>query len=196
MKKEELYKVAIHEAGHLVVRYLLFGNIDTIKSVSVGVRAGTSGRNQEDMLRKENEIMEAFYQGGDYCRVGGYAYNESCYSLAGVIADKVNEGLDHIPFYYSDVDMFSLYSFLGMYLRMDSDEIDSLVEKAIPETERIVNDNFEIIKRIADAVISAPGHDLDNKSLLRLLVGYFGRKKYVRPTTSKLKLNSLTLKYQ
>ena len=167
LTSEQLYGVAIHEAGHLVVRYLLFGNIDTVESVSVGFDGDSFGRNSENSGQKSKEFEDALDSVDVFCRVGGYAFNECCYSLAGVITDKVHAHMDTVPFENSDEDMFSLYSHLGMYL--DSDEIDSLVKKALPTTEKIVNDNFGLITKVANALVAAPDHQLDNKALQDLL---------------------------
>lgn len=164
---DEIYSVAIHEAGHLVVRYLLYGNIDTIDSVSVGPRSGSLGRNCENVAKKSEEFENALDTIEEFTKVGGYAYKECCYSLAGCIADKVYEKLDCIPYQNSDEDMLSLYSFLGQYL--NSDEINKVVEKAVPDTEVIVSSNFSIIRQVADSLTGAPDKKLEKSELLLLL---------------------------
>ena len=125
------------------------------------------GVNKEDIVKKGIEFEEAIDEIPVFTQIGGYAYKECCYSLAGVIADKVRINLDHIPYSNSDVDMISLYSFLRQYL--DTDIIDAVVEKAIPATEKLVIDNINMITKVADALVSAPNRQLDNAALNALL---------------------------
>ena len=167
----ELYQIAIHEAGHLVAYYLLFGNIDIIQSVSAGIRDGERnlGRVKEDSGAKLKEAFNLYYEDEEgFYKVGGYAFKECCYSLAGVITDKIFLSLDHIPFTHSCDDWFSIKGWLDNFPGDDS-IIDSLVEAAIPETEKLVYANFDYIRKVADAIIAAPNHELDNPSLNALL---------------------------
>jgi hypothetical protein len=175
----ELYQIAIHEAGHLVAYYLLNGNIDIIKSVSVGIRDGEKdlGRVKEDSGAKLAEAFDLYYEDEEgFYKVGGCAFKECCYSLAGVIADKIFLNLDHIPFSHSCSDWFSIKGWLDNFPGDDS-IIDSLVEAAIPETEKLVHANFDYIRKVADAIIAAPNHELDNPSLNALLERVFPEER-------------------
>lgn len=162
------FRIAVHEAAHVAMRYILFGNIDTIKSVSVGVREGSIGRAKEDVKKKweeyEFEICEPSFD-----KVGGYAFRECCYSLAGVVADMIFDGLQEIPYGNSDEDFISLYSFIGL----QDDKIDELLEAAKPGTIKIVKDNLQSIKQLAAAIIAAPGMELSNDSLNEILPNLF-----------------------
>lgn len=180
MTNEQFYKlyygVAIHEAGHLVVHYLLFGNINIIKSVSLGNDGHSAGRNKEIFVAKTEEVEESLAEVDgspesieNYCRVGGFAFNECCYSLAGVVADKVHDCLDTVPFENSPDDMESLYQLFDYWTPLYPSDVDSLVEKALPITEKIVRDNFGLITKVAEALLSAPDHKLDNGALQDLL---------------------------
>ena len=161
------YCIAIHEAAHLVVRYLLFGNIDIIEYVNIIPHGNSLGRNKEDFGKKNDECANAFDYDVDFFEFGGYAFKECCYSLAGAVAEKVFFNLENIPYDSASEDLGSLDSFIG--LLCDEETFDSLVKDATPETEKIVRENIGLIKMIADALISTPEHQLDNHTLLDLL---------------------------
>lgn len=162
------FRVAVHEAAHIAMRYILFGNIDIIKGVSVGEKGGSLGRVTEDTKKKweeyENEMGEPTFD-----EVGGYAFKECCYSLAGVVADMINDGMQEIPYYNSDEDFESLYSFIGL----SDDKIDKLLEAATPHTIEIVEKNFQTVKQLATAIIEAPGMELSNDTLNKVLPNLF-----------------------
>ena len=143
------YGVAVHEAAHVAMRYILFKNIDTIKSVSVGVRNGSAGRVKEDVKKKWEEYEDAMCE-PSFDQVGGYAFRECCYSLAGVVADMIFDGLQEIPYKNSVEDFDSLYSFIGL----PDGKTDELLEAATPETIKIVKDNFQSIKTIIFFIIT------------------------------------------
>ncbi len=167
-ENKKLHLVAIHEAGHLVVRYLMFGNIDIIKSVDIIETNRQLGRNYEDSGKKSKEMGIAYDNEDNFEEVGGYAYKECCYSIAGCIADKIQGNLDHIPWSNSDEDMESLYSFLGLVIGPD-ETIDALVEAATPKTEKLIRDNFHLVQKVADALVASPEKELSRDALLKIL---------------------------
>lgn len=159
--------VAIHEAAHVVTRFVLFGNIDIIDYVSINPHGEYLGRNKEKTGQKIVEVTDAYDNEDDFFGENGYAFRECCYSLAGVIAEKVFFNLDAIPLGGATQDLESLHSFLGMVC--DTETIDALIEKAIPKTEQIIFENYGLIAEVADELMKAPDYRLDNSSIYSIL---------------------------
>lgn len=168
MKQPSLsYCVAIHEAAHVVIRYTLLGNIDIIDYVSINQHGESLGRNKEITGKKIIELGNAYENDDNFLGVDGYAFKECCYSLAGVVAEKVVFGLETIPFEGAGEDLESLYCFLGMVC--DTPTIDSLKQAAIPKTESLVRENIGLIERIADALMAAPDYRLNGSFISSIL---------------------------
>ena len=197
-----LYGTAIHEAGHLVARYVLWGNIDTVEYVSIVPKGDLLGQVKEK--GKQKEIATAFDNDEDWYEIGGYPFRECCYSIAGVIAEKEILHLESVPWYTALDDLMGLdnqitdwdliRSFLGFVVENVDCDGDILVRycpdpsslyydsgdvkpSAILATEELVSDNVELIKTVAEALLSAPKHQLDNPALLALLTDWSEKKK-------------------
>ena len=161
------YRTAIHEAAHVAVRYIMFGNIDIVKSVSVGETSRSIGRVTEDIEAKYEEYMDAMEE--PLYLVGGFAFKECCYSLAGCVADMIFDGLQEIPFTNSYDDFLSFEEFIGL----STNQREEYIKIATPETMKIVKDNLQSIKQLAAAIIAAPGMELSNDSLNEILPNLF-----------------------
>lgn len=161
------YRTAIHEAAHVAVRYIMFGNIDIIKSVSVGVTSRSLGRVTEDTEAKYEEMMDAVEE--PLFMVGGFDYKECCYSLAGCVADMIFDGLQEIPFTNSYDDFTSFDSLLGLM----PDQREEYIRIATPETIKIVRENFPAILELAAAIFAAPDMTLSHEQLNDILPKLF-----------------------
>lgn len=163
-----LWRTAIHESAHAVVRFLLMGNIDIIEYIDIVQEGESLGRNRENEKKKAEEMYEAYMDDLDFrtsLNRGGYFFNECCYSLAGVIAEKVIFCLDAIPWEGAQEDLISFEN----QTPIKEEKIDCLIEKAIPETEALVEDSIEIINKLAASLLSAKDHKLDNAAILAVL---------------------------
>lgn len=172
-----LFRTAIHEAAHLVARFVLFGNIDTINYVSL-VQYGTSlGRNREYSGVRGRELDYAALYDDDFYTEASFARKEIGYALAGVLAEKLEFNLGAVPFEAASDDFYSIDNYLGMHY--SEDEIAAFIEEEIVPTELLVKDNIEMIEKVAQALLSAYHHNLRHKSLVALLT-----RLYDRPETN------------
>ena len=176
-KTSKIYRIAIHEAAHLVARFVLFGNIDTIDYVSLVPRGTSLGRNQELTGVKLREFDYAANYDNDFFDGASFARKETRYALAGVIAEKEEFGLDAIQFEAGGGDFESIDDYLGLHY--SDDEISSFIEEEIAPTELLVKDNIEMIEKVAEALLLSHHHNMRHKSLVALLT-----KLYNRPETN------------
>lgn len=161
------YRVAIHEAAHVAVRYIMFGNIDIVKSVSVGETSSSLGRVTEDIEAKYEEYMDAMEE--PLYLLGGFAFRECCYSLAGCVADMIFNGLQEIPFTNSYDDFLNFEGFIGL----SENQREEYIKIATPETIKIVRENFPAIRELAAAIFAAPDMTLSHEQLNDILPKLF-----------------------
>lgn len=147
---QNLTSTAIHEIGHLVARWLLFGNIDTIKYVSLVQKGESLGRNKENTTLKIREAEYAL----DHNDEEAFFFNEYCYSYAGVIAEKEILGLPTLPIEAASIDLYSFESLTDAVAYIFNYE--SYESAAIEKTMALVRDNKDLILRIAEKIMTAP----------------------------------------
>ena len=151
MENSSASQTAIHEAGHIVVRYLLYGNIDIIDYADIVPGEGALGRCKENGL-KYKEMTEAFETEDNLSAEGGWAFKECCYSYAGVLAVNILTGGARGIWSSGFEDIESAENNFRM-LQLSAGEIKDIEDRALPYTTKLIKTNTALIRRIADELL-------------------------------------------
>ena len=175
-------RAAYHEAGHVVTRYLLTGNIDQIESVDIIKEDGRHGICKSNKDAYELAAGHSIFEDILYCTVDGFKviFNEVCFSLGGGVSEMLYCGLKRLPRRGMSGDFDSVYAVLDKTLPVSFGKtgiayypaLNSLIETCLHFLKSLLA-NCEakiIINAIAEALLE---HEtIDGDALRSIIAGF------------------------
>ncbi len=156
---DERVETAYHEAGHAVALYSLGFDLGDASIVAEGVSLGRVGTPMEEAVAERLDVLEYLGEDGET-----FAVRQIMVAFSGVKAVEVLTKREHDP-RASDVQ-FSLpgsdWSRLNLWMPMVAgpDEHSEVYDRAWREAERVLRQNWEAVRAVADALLERGGLDV------------------------------------
>ena len=159
-------KTSFHEAGHALSCFKLnipFTEVSIIPEFSGGIfEFGHVNRPQNVLFaQKKNETYEK------WCKRKN-EFLEDCIisEFCGGIAEEKFLGKSQKIF--NDFDLENVYEYIGQ-MEIQKEDLKKVVERCRILAEQIINDNWDGIGLIAEALLKTPSHELNKDEIRNIL---------------------------
>lgn len=146
--QKQLIRTATHEAGHIVARYLLYGNIDNIDYVELTID-NPEGRGNCYISKDYKNIsyLENAYSSLDkFNEIFKYV----CYTIAGIVAEKIHNGKKQLRLKKMVGDIYNLkreerlvrFGITTLDIKSnkyDTTQMDNLIKVAVDFTIKLLS---------------------------------------------------------
>ena len=163
---------AIHNAGYIAARYLLFGNVDTITCAGLFQQDDILDRYLiQDYRQQDQELYFAYRDGVD----DDYMSKLCEFCVAGDVAEKVYFNTEKHSSEITKNDLRKIFDYYGYDYA--GDDIDECIKGASLVIEGKLILYIELLEFIAEALISAPKHRLDQAAIVAVLSTFLQNDK-------------------